>query len=297
MSIHFVVFSKDRACQADQLCRSMAAHLQCEHRVHLIYFSSGGDYDEGYHQLLREHPQVEGVRENDSSLDGILRAIIEGADAKYFAMLVDDDVFVRSVSLEDPPWQRLEQDARIACVSLRLAPHKTYCQPLGWRQYVPRIRDGVFDFQFPWPWWTYLKVRLLRLAGVDRRRLRNFHGDWRTPFSVDGNVYQLQRFRQFCRSLPRLEHATDVEPIMMKFRHEWDGPLWGAFYEQERLLNLVMNNVDSQGARYPHPGHSTEDMNAMYLSGWRLDYQQYERQIYNACHVEAAPEYKQRPPA
>ncbi len=294
MDIHFVVFSKDRACQADQLLRSMAAHVRCEYRVHLIHLSSGDQYDKGYQQLLREHPHVEGVREDESSLDKILRGIIETADAKYFAMLVDDDVFVRHVSLQDPPWQRWEQDARIACMSLRLAPHKTYCQPLGWRMHVPKIRGGVFDFQASKPWRKHILFELLRRIGVPQRKLRNFFGDWKIVFSVDGNVYELTQFRKFCRKLPPFEHATQIEPLLYDFQQEWDGPLWGTLYEQERLLNLVMNNVDSQGARYPHPGHSVEDMNAMYLAGWRLDYQRFEQQTYNACHVEADPEYKPR---
>ena len=114
------------------------------------------------------------------------------------------------------------------------------------------------------------------------------------PFSADGNLYRTDRFRAFLDRVPRLEHVTSVEPQLTKHTFLWDGPVLGALYEEERLVNLVMNNVDSMGERYPHPGHSVAEANRRYLAGERMDYAPYDGASFNACHIEVAPRFLPR---
>ena len=84
MSIQFVVFSKDRACQADQLMRSMEKYVECEYRVRLIYFASNGSYELGYQRLMQEFPLVQGLRECRGNLDRLLRNAIDFGRGKVF---------------------------------------------------------------------------------------------------------------------------------------------------------------------------------------------------------------------
>ena len=184
----------------------------------------------------------------------------------------------------------MQRDPRIACVSLRLAPHKNYCHPRGWNSYVPSVRGGVFSFRKRRPWLQHLKHVFVKWATRDPRKLRNF-GDWRVTFSLDGNVFERERFCKFCSKLPPFDYVTEVEPLLMRHEQEWDGPLLGTLYDRERVINLVMNNVDSLGARYPHPGFSTAEMNAMYLAGRRLDWSPYALKSFAACHIEVSPRY------
>ncbi len=289
MDAEFLIFSKDRAAQADQLLRSLAAHVGLPYRAHLLYCASTPAFAAGYAQLFAEHPAVEPLDEGQTTVDAAVRRVVQNADARIFGMFVDDDVLIRDVQPEDAPLLALTSDESVACVSLRLAPHKLHSQTHGRAMRAPAIRAGTFDFD-PRRSWRYRKQRHIANAWQRLRgRPTPYDGCWQVPFSVDGNLYLLERFREFCAGVPPFPHATAVEPVLMKHRRSWPGPLRGALYPEERLVNLVMNNVDSAGERYPHPGHSIAEANARYLAGERLDSSPFEHGHFDACHVETAP--------
>ena len=291
MDAQLVVFSRNRAVQADLLLRSLTAHFQVPHRVHLVYRASDADFAAGYARLLRDHPHVEAIDEDSTGIDRSLRGVLEGTSADLFGMLVDDDLLIRNVRPDDAPLQRLASDPSVMTVSLRLAPHKTWSHTHQRPMAVPPLDDGVCDFAPRRAWIVRRHIRVMR--GLDRllRRAKPHLGCWQIPFSVDGNLHRLERFRSFCRRLPPFDHATSVEPLLNRHRAQWEGLLRGAFYPQERLVNLVMNNVDDQGARYPHPGHDPATANTRYLQGERLDGTAYEGGTFKACHVDADPHF------
>lgn len=289
VSATLLVFSMDRAAQADQLLRSIRAHVRFPHAVHVLYRASETSYAAGYERLFAEHDHVVAHDEATTDVDIVLRRVLAAADTSLFGMCVDDDVMIRDVRADDAPLRRLTQDPHISCASLRLAPHKTWSQTHGRPMQVPRIDDGVVDLAPRRSLPERGARKLLRALGVLSEARKAHHGCWRVPFSVCGNLYRTERFQAFCDKLPPFEHVTSVEPQLGKRRRLWGGPMHTAIYDEERLVNVVMNNVDTQGARYPHPGHSVADMNARYLEGGRLDLTPYDNGTFSACHVEAEP--------
>ena len=290
LDLTLLAFSRNRAAQADLLLRSIARHVHLPHDVHLLHCASGDEYAAGYEILFREHPSVRAWDEAAHTVDEVLRTLLATETRLLFGMLVDDDLLIRDIRPEDRPLQRLAEDRRIATASLRLAPHKTWSQTHDRPMRVPPIRDGAVDLGSPRPW-VVRRVRSALRALRLLPRNRPDYGCWRVPFAVCGNLYVRERLRAFAECLPRFEHVTSVEPSLCKHRRHWDGPLRATLYEEERLVNLVMNNVDSQGERYPHPGFSVADMNRRYLDGARLRGDSFEGGRFPSCHVETEPRF------
>jgi hypothetical protein len=289
MSIRATIFSFDRAAQCDLLLRSLRENVGAEWprwSVCVFYGSSNDTMAAGYRRLAELHPDVELVLERrDVSVQQQLLAMVDAApSAELYTMMVDDDVIVRPISLDDQPFAVMRARADVFAVSLRAHPGVTRCQPMSIRTPPPRLsKDMTYDPRGPYPLGNNFLRRVWRYVR------RTPYGDWYTTFSMDGNVYPRDKFRDHAAAMRPPRGVTQIE------RHLCEQlPSWGrriSCYREPRLINVAMNHVDKI---YNHPSGdvSVEDLNTAFLAGRRMSYAHLKNGTWDACHIVLPPHWQ-----
>lgn len=290
MSVNFVVFSKNRACQLDLLLRSATAMFKeiATCRLTVLYKATGVEYQRGYELVGASHERVALLPDDPRQpINRRLRDILDDRHYRFCSMLVDDDVFVRPFSATDRPFVSLDDNPSIAAVSTRLHPRVTYCQPLGVTVAPPHIDpNGVFKWGGDA---DGFRKSLRRAIGLPPRG----EGDWDCKMSMDGNIYLRDDLLECFTRMPDVERVGDLELAMRL--HPIARPN-GACYARPRLINVPLNRVDDSEHAYPSMGQSADAINARFLAGERIEHYDLPEQIdFRSCHIEAMPVWMPRP--
>jgi hypothetical protein len=143
-----IVFSKDRAFQADLLLASFERHCRDRERgkTCVLFACSNGRHRAQYERLRAMHPDVTFVAERDFDID--LRRLIDSAP--HALLLVDDAIFMRPFSLTDC-LQAMEHTPRAFGFSLRLSAHTCINSRYGARLRKPAfsaLPNGILSFDW-----------------------------------------------------------------------------------------------------------------------------------------------------
>lgn len=254
----YIIFSKDRACQLDALLRSMELNIQVPYECCVLFKASDAQYMAGYLKLMALHPWVKFRAE--ASFKGDVLSVVNNSAGKYVGFLVDDNIFIRK--FEEYSWMmELENHPEIMGLSLRLAPHVTYCYALGVSTGAPHFE--TYGDNLVWD-------------------LRASQGDFQYPVSVDGDIYRRSDLLGYIDELPfgspnEFEGQMSIKPIQKSLR---------MCFEHQKVMNVPANIVQTV---FPGNRHadifSIADLNDKFIKGEVIDIKPMQGQHFIACHV------------
>lgn len=122
-----LLFSKDRAMQLDGTIRSLSVYCQDMRNIDfkVIWAHSDSRNEQQYQELANTYPYIEFISEVDFQSQ-VLASI---AGYEYVLFLVDDNLFVRSFSIEKII-ESLRINPDVLGFSLRLGTNTNYCYML-----------------------------------------------------------------------------------------------------------------------------------------------------------------------
>lgn len=247
--LHLVIFSKDRPCQLSSLLESIRDHMAWPlASLHVLFRSSGEDFDKGYEIVRSENPLTGTVwfRENSFREDLLkILADIPGEDLLMF--MVDDDLVFRKVNL-GPVIDAF--DSSHLYISLRVSPD--YLPLQGWMPHFEKKESFLV-----WTWWFH-------------RRKSNA---WNYPFSLDGNIYHADRIREIIAALD-FKAPNSLESAMHGYRKvPWVRKIsTGIACVPPCVVNNPLNRVQTEGET-AHKNIDPAWINEVYLGGQRIDNQ------------------------
>ncbi|MBS2027839.1 MAG: hypothetical protein JST54_08060 [Deltaproteobacteria bacterium] len=281
-----VIFSKDRPAQLELLVRSLKEQIreQSSLSIAVLYAASNSGFGEGYERFRSLHPEVElSLQVKDRPIKAQIASLVERERREFFTFFTDDIVIIRPVAWTDHPFNVLRRQQDVVSVSLRLNPRVSFCQPLNLAETCPPLDDDLtWDYRSPTSRW----LRLARAAtGYPYPK-----GDWAGAMFIDGYIFRHDQFVPYFSALPEFSHVTHIESVMLR------NPLPGrrvVCYPESRLVNLVLNRVDTQ-SQYPHAGGSPGELNSRFLSGEVLDYEKLKGLHNTSCHIAVEPDWTTR---
>ena len=148
-NITALIFSKDRAMQLQATIESFI--LQCRDNdaadIVVLFKASGEVHHREYDELKEKFPAVTFVEETDFRQQVL--SVVERC--KYVLFLVDDNIFVKPLSLRDVI-AALDSEKNAIGFSLRLGKNTHYCYMLSSQQKLPAfecVREGILRYYWP----------------------------------------------------------------------------------------------------------------------------------------------------
>jgi len=244
MSFNITIFSKDRACQLDQLLRTLKAHFTNykDNKINVIYKFKNNNHKIGYEKLINEHSEINFICENNTSKNFkelTLSTIDRQKNHTFF--LVDDIVIKENFSEDDNEIKSLVTNKEILCVSLRMNEGMSYCHParIKYRN-IPKLENGT------WRW-------------------HGCEGDWGYPMSVDGHIFRTSDI------LPIIERIPFNNPTLFEYNLSINylNQPYMLCYKKSRLFNNPINRVHNNNDT-PHSNISEDYILNEYLNGKRM---------------------------
>jgi hypothetical protein len=264
VSVHGIVFSRDRAAQLDLLLSSLRANApSLLDSLTVLWRASDERYREAYDVCRAEHPQARFVAEQSFADD--VRCLLPPAGLVVF--FTDDSVLFRPLEVrERTPAQWLAHDPELLCFSLRLGLNCEDCYPEGRRQRQPDFAQR--GDALSWSWTTA-------------------DGDFGYPASLDGHIMDAAVPRRLLGAW-QPANPNELEAILARAVGSTPVPTRMASYRESHLVSIPANRVnetfpnrfDSASGADPH------SLNARYLSGERLDLEAIDFASVNAAHAE-----------
>jgi glycosyltransferase involved in cell wall biosynthesis len=260
-----VIFSKDRPLQLDATLRSLKRHCQdlASVSTKVIYAASSSRMLSLYRQLIREHPTVDFVHEQNFRRDLLL--LLKGWEFVLF--LVDDNVFVRDFTMAGVILA-LRQNPDAIGFSLRLGRNTTYCYSWDKPQKLPLFqRVDVATLKFKWP---------------------DAELDFNYPLEVSSSVYRGGEMAALLESLD-FKNPNTLEAAMAgssaRFREQCPYLLCP---EQSLAFCIPVNVVQQvyQNRASVNPEYSVEALAKLFSEGQRMDVEALDNFIPQSCHQE-----------
>jgi hypothetical protein len=204
-----IVFSKDRALQLDAFLRSFRKHVL---GVKLIVIVAVSDVRHrlAYRLVFDRHPWATAVWEAERLKETLLSVIPPSGSVVFF---VDDQIFIRS-------WNGVG----CAGVSLRLAPHLTYCYTMNRPQTLPFFEAT---------------------PGLLRWRWTDGHLDWAYPLSLDGHVFDAAEMATLI-GICSFRSPNTLETALQEHCDAYlRGYPYGFCYRESRVINVPWNTVQT----------------------------------------------------
>jgi hypothetical protein len=281
--VEMIIFSKNRACQLDQLIRSLVEFVEelDLFNITIVYVADSKNFEEGYKLVQSEFRFLNFVEQrSDQPIGQQVQNLLDASKKEFLCILVDDDVVIRRLSLRSPQFEIFRTDLSISSLSIRLSRFITFCQPLGIAERPPYItKDGVFHWYVK-PFW-----RLVRDVSRKFGQPQLGVGDWCVSMSMDGNFFRLSEFREYFRHLPEMKRFGDIELTMVRTPIPRE---YGICFDEAKLINLPLNSVRDD-YKYPNMEINGQYLNGQLLSGHRLDYGHLRSINSSSCHLETAP--------
>lgn len=254
-----VVFSKDRALQLDAFLRSWEACVHPAPEVSVLYRATSMRHSYAYDEVFAQHACVFPHRQ--TTFKGDLLAMTPSAGRVVF--FVDDQIFIRSWAVEE-----------LTGLSLRLAPHLSWCYPMNQAQPTPQFAP-FSDDKLSWRW-------------------RDGKGDWGYPLTLDGNVFDATEIRDALVSFDF--HSPNVLESALQSRVEMFKDRYGLCYQESRVVNVPWNIVQAdQTANRSAGAANADDMLKFWEDGFRVNLQPLHGVMNDSAHQEFPLQLEARP--
>jgi glycosyltransferase involved in cell wall biosynthesis len=259
-----LIFSKDRALQLDATLRSLLRRARDAGTVDLkvLYRATSSDHLRQYEMLRFDYRGVAFVRE--AVFRSQVPQLVTGYEKVLF--LVDDNLFVRDFTFASAA-AALDANPDTIGVSLRLGRNTTYCYSLDRPQSLPNFADEGELLRFRW-------------VGAEH--------DFGYPLEVSSSLYRVGDI------LPLLQESWFINPNTLEHRLAER-----AVKQADRFPNLLcfptsvtfcvpLNRVQAAYSNRcaADPGLRAEDLRLCFDDGWRMDVDQLNGFVPQACHQE-----------
>jgi hypothetical protein len=242
--IHFILCSKDRACQLDLTLSSMKKYFKewKDQTFDILYTYSNEAYKKGYDKVMSLHPEFNWIKESNYRNDII--NIFNNGKESLVSFLVDDDVFIDEVSLDSPEFKLFLENPKIACLSGRMAHYINFCYTANIEAPQPKFNpDRTWD-------WTTPELK----------------GDWNYPQSIASfHIFHKEDLAHAINHgnyrAPNTFEAALIPPI-----HR---PLMICF-ERAKCYCGTNNRVQTENMNRNENTHPIDSMNVMFTMGRRL---------------------------
>ncbi|AIF50652.1 glycosyltransferase [Pelosinus sp. UFO1] len=265
-----LIFSKDRAMQLDATLRSFSLHCRDMGNIDfkVIWTYSNSINEQQYQELASTYPSIEFI----SELNFESQVLASIAGYAYVLFLVDDNIFVRDFSMENVIESlRTNQDA--LGFSLRLGINTNSCHLLRLDQQLPTFMITENEFlKYDWTSAQY---------------------DFAYPLEVSSSVYRVN-------DIMAAVHHSFADPTMLEVQLNRNKKI---FYQQKKFLlcnqysytfcnfiNRVHTIVKNQAGETFY--YSTEQLSEMFIQGHRINVEEYNSFIPNACHQVVELKFK-----
>lgn len=287
-AFNMIVFSKDRACQLDQLLGSLRTHVRNVNtpfiKLQVLYTHSTKKFADGYKAVKRLHPSVIFHQQGNLShgvTSSLFEAFLAGGGAVDsfkgdYLRLLDDAIpytmhFMDDMLVTDT-WGLAEQLAthrllssrpEVIAMSLRLHPGVTTCYATNEDTPPPD-----FDPEMTWLW-------------------RAARGDWAYPMSLDAHVFRTFDIMPLAHHL-KYHNPNTLEGSMAMhcFSESAACAARLACFRRAKVLNIPANRVqDTFPNRFMADGPSAELLNTEFLFHRRLTSEHHWYRAYDSVHV------------
>jgi hypothetical protein len=259
--INIVVFSKDRPMQLDLFLRSFSRFVidLYKYSIKVLYTYSNNEFKKGY-DILIENKLSNVVFIKETNFKQNLIKLID-INNIYTVFFVDDIVFKEPFAFFNNEMNLFGSNPAIACLSLRLHPHLTYCYAEGRSIRQPQFnKHNIFDW----------------LKG---------EGDYGYPMSVDGHIFKTEQIYAFIVGLD-YDTPNSFEGKLHKNRKKM--PQLMICYEKSKIINNPINRVQSVSLNR-HGNISAETLNDKFLDGYIIDLTPFIGMNNIAVHTEVTP--------
>jgi hypothetical protein len=248
--IDILIFSKDRAMQANFCIDSIKNKFPFYNKIYMLYKCSDKKFNRGYLKLMNKNPHVVYIEEN-SSFQNELKNAIRNFNQDHCMFLCDDDCFINEVKENELSLVMSEavKNGLVSCISFRMNPYIDYCYPAKKRMIKPKfIKD---DKYLLWDWRT-----------VDR------HTCWGYNMAVNGHLYNRGEIVNLINSF----NFTDVNNLEANLNCRRFGRPFMISFKETKIFNVQNNFVKPEYNPNDKPTERTsEQLNDMYLEGHRIE--------------------------
>ena len=264
-------FSMDRPLQLDGYLRSVRECLRPAVSMTVLYRASNDRFEAGYTQLVREHPDVVFIKENDFGQQ--VRAWVEEGNAPYRLFGCDDVVFYRPADLEKAVAAFSHKP--LLGFSLRLGRNIRFTHKQKEEVSQPAFEES--DGRLFWKW----------LPST---------WDWCWAFEANGTLYRREVLRALLGVMENLReqrpeadwrHPNKLEMVGNQVIRILQGvPEWMACFPESCLVVPTVNQVQTLGQN-PLLGElkTPAELEEMRRAGQRLDVAAYRAVPFNRIHV------------
>jgi hypothetical protein len=264
--MNIIVFSKDRAMQLDLFLRSFNKFVSFagNYNIKVLYTHSNDNFRAGYEKLISTTPpNVTFIKETNFKQD-----VIQLIDTNnpYMIFFVDDNIFKEYFDFYDKQMDIFEWDERIACRSLRLHKHLSYCYSMQKPMRQPKFLDNnIFN-------WTEMGE------------------DYGYPMSVDGHIFRTKDVYDFFVDMDYSSPNT-LEGQLVHQRNKMGRNM--ICYDKSPIMNNPMNRVQDV-CKNVCGVITAESLNEKFLENLIIDLSTFEGLENTACHQEVTPNFIQR---
>lgn len=268
--LQIIIFSKDRIFQLKECVRTLKKNLShCSNfQIKVLWTYSNKEFETAYLDYFDKNPDIVSLLETTQKPFFELLTEIISNDITYTCFTVDDAIWYRPINL-DSIYQIFDQ-IPIFSFSLRLDPHKTFCQPANNINKIPKLQD---------------KENILL---YDRRQ---GWGDWDYPFDLSGSIYKTKDVQNLINHLKQLNLEYNHPNIFeansyLLFLHNKNLGVLNALNKQCNCSIITVNksqNIFNNSLAGPE--HTLEELLQLYWDGAEYDEDWYAAQTFDRIHI------------
>ncbi|KKN82797.1 hypothetical protein LCGC14_0306210 [marine sediment metagenome] len=250
INIDILVWTKDRACQADLLLRSIKDNFKSYNKIYFRYDYSTEAFKQGYAKLIAKDYglNIEFIERTDFEKD--TKGILASMKTTFMVAICDDDVFVIPTNLEDIMHFYTKD---VAAVSMRMGEHITYCYGTNKPTPLPKFYPCEGNF-LKWKW-----------SEADPAT------DWGYPGAVNIHIYRTQWYRDMIKDFT-FDNPNELEFLFNTNRDKFAPYILS--FKTGRILNIPVNQVQTVCPTNPFGikfSYTKEDLNSRWLNGEIID--------------------------
>lgn len=264
-----VIWSKDRACQAECLYRSMLSSFSEMPKVVILYDYSTENFWRGYMKLAQEH-----CKENNGPLtlirefpDKPAQFFVDMANSyEYIGFLADDNYFFR-------PFEVREGFFENTVFSLRLGLNTTVQDIFNDKHQRPLSYYKDYGDVISWRWSEYPA-----------------NDNYGYPMAFDAHIFSSSSMREILKEAVknRVYHPPSMETFLFNNRHRIS-PIMSSFHHSV-CVNIPVNNMS--GNTQDGKKFSIHEANERFLENYKLNFLVKEDEVV-ACHQLFPFEWKE----
>ncbi len=270
-----IVFSFDRPLQLYAFLESVECYVQGLSSVSVVYRISNKEMKKAYKKVKKRFTSVSFIEQslNRPKADFKEKTMnaISGGLSNYLVFAVDDIIVKNYVNITD--CTRFLKMTQAHGFYLRLGTNITYCYMNKRSQNIPEL----FSIENIYAW-----------------RFRGAQSDWCCMNTVDMTIYAREKIVPILENL-NFTYPNDLEGEWCNSANKYgDLDKLGLCYEQSKIVNIPMNQVQYASGCRLSMNISVQDLLKKFQQGYKIDIKSFDCIENNSPHMEYMPRFIDR---